>query len=152
MAEQTDTRFNIHRLYLKSSDFKIENPPTVFKSKGKLEYKIEMKIDPKKLDEENLHDVSLDLKIVGKIEETDIFTVSVSQAGVFELKGFTPEQMKQLEMAYCPNVLYPYARQAVTGLMTQAGFAPINLVPINFDALYQQQKKQAAEKETVTQN
>ena len=93
--------------------------------------------------EENLHEVVLTLTVTVKLKENTAFLVEIKQAGIFTLKGFSDEESRPMLGAYCPNLLYPYARQAITNVVAQAGFPQLFLSHINFDALYQQHQQEA---------
>ena len=75
-----------------------------------------------------------------KIEESTAFLVEVTQAGIFGIRGIPDENLEMILAITCPNILFPYAREAVSDMVTRAGFMPILLNPINFEALYAQQK------------
>ena len=139
MKEQ---KFTIQRLYLKGSNFEIKDSPSIFKEPAKFQNQMEMKINSNKLEEESLYEVTLDITINAKAGEKEIYKTNVQQAGVFEIIGFEKEQLQSLLNPYCPNVLFPYARQELSERSVKGSFPPIMLPPVNFDALYQQGKQQ----------
>ena len=69
-----------------------------------------------------------------------MFLIEAKQAGIFQLRHFPQAEMEPVLGVVCPNILYPYLREVISAVSTRAGFAPVLLNPINFDALYQQQK------------
>ncbi len=81
---------------------------------------------------------------MNSLEEPKIIQAlyEASQAGVFTIKGIPQDQMQPLLAVHCPSVLFPYARETVADAIGRAGFPPVHLAPINFDALYQQQLAQ----------
>ena len=95
-----------------------------------------------KLDE-GIFDVSIKVTVTAKVGEKTAFLVEVAQAGIFVVRNMPEENMEPVLAVACPNILFPYAREAVSDMVTRAGFAPVLLNPINFEALYMQQKQQA---------
>ena len=82
--------------------------------------------------------------VTAKIGDKTAFLVEATQAGIFGIRNVPDDNMEMILAITCPNILFPYAREAVSDLVTRAGFAPVLLNPINFEALYMQQKEQAA--------
>ena len=148
-----DQKLNIQRIYLKGSSFETIGTPQLFRSKLDPKSNIEFKINPTALEQENHHEVVLEVTVTTNSSEEDkqAFIANVKQAGVFKIEGFEGEQLKQILHTYCANVLYPYARQILSELTLQGTFPPITLAPINFDVIYkQQQEAQQKEEEPVT--
>ena len=146
-AQQDGTagpQFNIQRLYLKDVSLEVANSPQVFLEKWEPELNLDVNTASSKL-EDNIHEVILTLTATVKLKENTAFLVEVKQAGIFAMHGFADEEKKPMLGAFCPNLLYPYARQVITTLVAQAGFPPVYLQHINFDALYQQHEQQQAE-------
>lgn len=140
MAEQP--QFQIHKLYVKDASFRIPDPATTFASEWKPDLNVSLNINTQPLPENNTHEVAL--KITCKItsNKKDAFEVEVEQAGIFELNNITGDQLDRALKAYCPNLLYPYVREAISSLVINGGFPQLTLAPVNFDALYQEQLKQ----------
>jgi preprotein translocase subunit SecB len=142
MAEQEketkNPEFNIQRLYIKDISFETPNSPEMFKTEWKPEVNVDLHVENKLL-EEDVHEVVLKVTITTKLDKKTAFLAEVSQAGIFTLKNFADEQFKAMLGSFCPNILFPYAREAVSDLTNRGGFPPLYLAPINFDALYQQQ-------------
>jgi preprotein translocase subunit SecB len=86
----------------------------------------------------NQQEVTLTLTVEAKDKDSTLFLVEVAQAGVFLLQGFTPDERAMLLGSYCPNALYPFAREAIADIVGKGGFPQILLPPLNFDAMYQQ--------------
>ena len=143
MAEN-NTEFNIQRLYVKDISFEAPNAPEIFQTDWEPDVKLDMDIDGKKLTDD-LHEVVVKLTVTTKLADKTAFLVEIKQAGIFLIKNFTEEQLKSMYGSFCPNILFPYAREVISELTTRGGFPPLYLAPINFDALYQQ--KVAAEEE-----
>lgn len=136
--------FAIQRVYVKDSSFEAPNTPSVFLKEWKPEVKVELQTDAKKV-EADLHEVTVMLTITAELGDETAFVVEVVQAGLFTMKHIPEEQVGPMLGSFCPNILFPYARQVVSELVTQGGFPQLFLAPLNFDQLYQQ--KLAKEKE-----
>jgi preprotein translocase subunit SecB len=93
---------------------------------------------------QDLHEVVLTITLEAKIADKVAYLVEVKQAGLFVIRGYSLDETRQIVGAFCPNVLFPYARQAVSDLILRGGFPPFLLPPVNFDALFQQSLQQAA--------
>ncbi len=134
--------FAIVRIYLKDVSLETPNSPGVFTQEFKPEIKLQLNTAIKRI-EEDLHEVILNITVTAKHGEKTGFLVEVQQAGLFSLKGFDDAQKGTMLGAYCPNILFPYAREEISGLVTKGGFPPLLLAPINFDLMY---AEKAAEK------
>ena len=104
---------------------------------------VETYSDEKKELEQSLYEVALTITITVKSIEAIAYLVEVSQAGIFTLSGFTEEEMGPMLGSFCPNILFPYAREAVSDLVAKGGFPQLLLAPVNFDAMYAQQLQHA---------
>lgn len=144
-AEQ---EFGIQRLYTRDVSFETPNSPKIFLEQWEPEMNLDLATNVETL-EDHVYDVQLTVTVTVKIKETVAFLAEVKQCGIFAIKGFDEDHLKQMLGSYCPNVLYPYAREVVTHLVMQGGFPQVYLTPVNFDALYQQQQQQEAGSETT---
>ena len=95
--------------------------------------------------EEGVFEVAIKVTVTSKIEDKTVFLVEVTQAGIFQIRNVPEENIEMIVGITCPNILFPYAREAVSDLVVRAGFQPVLLNPINFEALFAQQKQQQAE-------
>lgn len=95
--------------------------------------------------EDGVFEVALKVTVTSKIEDKTVFLVEVTQAGIFQIRNVPEENLDMIIGITCPNILFPYVREAVSDLVVRAGFLPVLLNPINFEALYAQQKQQQAE-------
>jgi preprotein translocase subunit SecB len=137
-AEQ---EFAIHKIYVKDVSFESPNAPKIFTQDWNPETNVQINTQAQVL-EEGLFDVELTLTVTAKVGENTAFLVEIKQAGIFQAKGFPEAQMGHLLGSYCPNLLFPYARAAISGLVSGGGFPDLALAPINFDALYAQHVEQ----------
>ena len=97
------------------------------------------------IDEEGNFEVVLSLTITAKAGEETAFLVEVQQAGIFLVKGIDGEERRRLLGSAAPNILFPYARETIDGLCVKGGFPALMIAPVNFDAVYQQARAQAAQ-------
>lgn len=143
----TASTFDIRKIYLKDASVESPNSPDIFlSSNGQPEINIDASIKAGKLEQEDYYEVSLGITVTSKVAEQTAFLVEVHQAGVFHIVGIPAEDMPlALEIA-CPNVLLPFAREAISDLVAKAGFPQLLLSPINFESLYQQKLQQLQQK------
>jgi preprotein translocase subunit SecB len=139
-------QFAIQRIYTKDVSFEVPFGPSLFGQAWKPAVHQEIATRAA-LVENEVHEVVLMITITGKIDEKPAFVVEVQQAGLFVFKGFEDGQIHHLVGAHCPNILFPYAREAIDNLMVRGGLPPLMLPPINFDAVYQQALAQQAAQE-----
>ena len=146
--EAQEPQFIIQRVYVKDVSFEAPNSPAVFTEEWKPDTDLDLNTAVNVLQGDN-YEVELSLTITVKSQEKVAFLVEVKQAGVFLIQGYPQEQMNHLLAAYCPNTLFPYAREVIAGLVSKGSFPEMHLSPINFDSLYakrlQEQAAAAAE-------
>jgi preprotein translocase subunit SecB len=137
---------DIRKIYLKDSSLESPNSPDIFlKDPAQPEVNIEATIRANTLEQDGFFEVVLGITVTSKIGDETAFLVEVHQAGIFHIVGLPKEDLPlALEIA-CPNMLLPFAREAISDLVGKAGFPQLLLSPINFEALYQQ--KQLAQKQ-----
>jgi preprotein translocase subunit SecB len=122
----------------------IPNAPQIFTDRSQPQVGIELSNFAQQL-EENVFEVAIKVTVTSKIEDKTVFLVEVTQAGIFQIRGVPEENLEMIVGITCPNILFPYARESVSDLVVRAGFQPVLLNPINFEALFAQQKQQQAE-------
>jgi preprotein translocase subunit SecB len=148
--EKPAQKLEIQRVYLKDVSLETPNSPQIF-SERQWQPEINLQINSTSaIVSDELREVVLKLTVTAKLGDKTAYLVEVQQAGVFMLFGFPDEQLGPVLGAFCPNILFPFAREAIASLVSKGGFPPLLLNPVNFDALYlqhaQAQKQQAAEK------
>ncbi|MDF1760210.1 MAG: protein-export chaperone SecB [Coxiellaceae bacterium] len=148
-ADDNGQEFGIQRIYVKDVSYESPNAPKIFLEQWQPELSLDLATKVDTL-EDNIYDVTLTVTATVKVGEQTAFLSEVKYAGIFMVKGFADEELKQMLGSYCPNVLYPYVRETITGLVANGGFPQLYLTPVNFDALYmqQQQEEQAAATKT----
>ncbi len=142
-ASSSGPEFAIQRIYVKDLSIEVPDSPAVFLKKWEPQLHLDLGTTTNKVDDD-LHEVILTVTVTVKLAEETAFLVEVKQAGIFSVKGFPEDQLKPMLGSYCPNILYPYAREAVTDGAVRAGFPQLYLTPVNFDALYQQHLEEEA--------
>ncbi|MFK7865572.1 MAG: protein-export chaperone SecB [Pseudohongiellaceae bacterium] len=140
-------QFALQRIFLKDSSFESPRSPLVFQAQWSPKINFDIKTKSSKI-QEGVFEVVLILTAEAQIEEQAAFLVEVHQAGIFTAKDFDNQQLEQLLATVCPNILFPYAREAVDSLVIKGSFPALMLAPINFDALYAQQKQAEAQQAT----
>ena len=137
-SEDNNSQFMIQRIYIKSSSFETQNTPAIFQQAWEPELSLDLNTTHTTLDK-GVFEVVLTVTVTVKNKHSTAFLVEVQQAGIFSINGPEPEQMNHLLGSFCPNILFPYAREAITSEVARASFPQLVLAPINFDALYFQQ-------------
>jgi len=146
MSEQqaSTQEFTIQRIYTK--DLSLESPATPYIFRDDWQPAVNMELGcQNELLNEGIYHVVLSVTVTVKKDDKVVFLLEVKKAGVFSLKGFTDEQREHMLGSYCPSILFPYARELVSELAIRAGFPPLYLSPINFDAFYAEHKRKQAE-------
>ena len=141
---KVEPEFGIQRLYVKDLSFEAPNSPEVFLQEWQPELDMDLATKTTPLGDDN-HEVVLSITVTVKLKETTVFLAEVHQAGIFTIKNFPDDQLKPMLGSFCPNILYPYVREAVTDVVVRGGFPQLYLTPVNFDALYEQHEQQSGE-------
>jgi len=139
--------FLIQKIFISDASFETPSAPEVFKSEWKPEINVELDSNHKELPDDQ-HAVDLMVTITAKNKDKIAFIAEVKQSGIFTLKGADKAQLGHIIGAFCPDTLFPYAREALSGMVSRGGFPPVTLNPINFNAIYEQKlANEAAEKD-----
>jgi len=146
-----DKQLAIQKIYVKDFSFESPHTPQVF-TKTDWAPKTDLNLRSSHTAvADNNHEVILTIAVEAKEEDQTLFLVELQQAGLFHIAGYDDEEMKALVGSFCPNILFPYARETIAGIISKGGFPEFVLQPINFDALYAQGIAQAqARAETET--
>lgn len=140
--------FALQRFYLKDASFEAPNAPDVFKQSYAPQVNFNLNNRSRKLDDENLYEVGLRLTAEVKQDDKTLFLVEIEQAGIFEIRNLSGERLEQVLNITCPNLLFPYAKEAIESLVVKASFPPLMLNPVNFDVVYNQAKQQRAQEQS----
>ncbi|EKE01480.1 MAG: hypothetical protein ACD_21C00122G0011 [uncultured bacterium] len=140
---QTESQheFGIQRIYIKDLSYEAPNTPEAFQTEWEPQVDFNLHSNSKKITD-HVYEVVLQITATVKLKDKTAFLVEVKQAGIFTLKGFSEESLGQMLGSYCPNILFPYARELVSATIGRGSFPPLYLAPINFDLMYQEQLKQ----------
>ncbi len=141
----------LQKVYMKDASFEAPNAPGIFQQMGQNpeqqpQVQLDMGHKASKLDEQT-REVVLTLTLTCTIGDQTAYLAEVQQAGIFSMAGFSAEDEDTLIGSYCPNVLFPFARHILSAMIQDGGFPPFLLQPINFEALYAEQKRRVAEGE-----
>ncbi|AUR51231.1 protein-export chaperone SecB [Aquella oligotrophica] len=142
MSEQNNQPiFSLDKLYVKDVSLEVPNAPQIFLNREQPNIELNISFNTEKV-EEGVYQTVLHAVVNAKIGEQQMFLIELDQAGIFQLKNIPADQMELIQNIECPNMIFPYLREAVTDLTTRAGFIPVILAPINFAYLYQQKQAQ----------
>lgn len=147
--QQSSGQLAIQKIYVKDLSFEAPNTPDVFTEKLNPAVDIHFANETKDLGKDQ-HEVVLSVTVTVKQDERNIYLVEIHQAGIFTISGFPVEHLPAILATACPNILFPYAREAVSDVVTKGGFPQMLLSPVNFDMLYAQelQRRQNEESES----
>lgn len=148
-AAQANTQpvFNMDKFYVKDISLEIPNAPHIFLERENPQIEVQLHSAAGTIDE-GVHEVTVTATVTAKIGDKVMFLIEATQAGIFTLRNLPEAEMEPVLAVMCPNILFPYLREVVSDISVRAGFAPVMLNPINFEALYQQQLQQRAEATT----
>ena len=145
-TEQQEQQFIIQRIYVKDVSFEAPNSPGMFTQEWNPDTNLDLNTHVNPLSSDN-YEVELAITITVKSSDKTAFLVEVTQAGVFFITGYAQEQINHLLAAYCPNILFPYAREVIASLVSKGSFPELHLTTINFDALYARRLQEEQAKE-----
>jgi len=143
--QQTPT-FGIEKIYVKDLSLEIPHAPEVFLSSEPPQVDVQLHNEGTTISEGMYH-VVLTITVTAKAGEKTVFLAEVAQAGVFQIRNLPQPDVEPFLATACPNILYPYARETVSNIVNRAGFPPVYLAPVNFEAIYLQRLKQAQEQQ-----
>lgn len=141
-----NAQVQLMKIYVKDASMQIPLGVKAFRLEWSPELNVEVNTQSKPLAEKDLHEVALKIKCIVKCKNDIAFTTEVDQAGLFMISGLDEPALRHALGAFCPNILYPFLREAIGDMVLRAGFPQLNLAPINFDVLYQQQMAQQQSK------
>ena len=137
-------QLSLQKVYIKDASFEVPGAPHIFQDANQPQIQLNLSQQVGSLGE-NVYEVVLTVTVTCKLAEKTAYLAEVQQAGVFGMSGFDNQNRDMILATYCPNVLFPYARQMVSDLIQNGGFPPFLMQPINFDALYAEQARRRAE-------
>ncbi|MEL0027191.1 MAG: protein-export chaperone SecB [Perlucidibaca sp.] len=141
MSDAAQPQFALQRIYLKDASFEVPGAPQVFLQTWSPEVGIDLNTSASRLEDGNHYEVTLSLTVTAKNEGQTAFLVEVKQAGIFQATGFSEADLGPLLGAYCPNLLFPFAREAIADIVGKGSFPQLLLQPINFDAVFAESQR-----------
>jgi preprotein translocase subunit SecB len=144
MADDTNTTpmFQIQRIYLKDLSLEQPNSPQILLEQGQPAVEINLTLGAEPI-ADGMYEVTVMATVTTKVNDKTLFLVEAKQGGIFEIRNIPEEQLKQILGIACPNIVYPYLRAIVSDVCTRAGFPPVVLSEVNFQAMYEAQQAQA---------
>ncbi len=132
-------QFQIQRMYLKDLSLEQPNSPQVLLEQGQPQVEINLTLGAETISEA-MYEVTVMATVTTKINDKTLFLVEAKQGGIFEIRNIPDEQLRQILGIACPNIVYPYLRAIVSDVCTRAGFPPVVLSEVNFQAMYEAQQ------------
>jgi preprotein translocase subunit SecB len=144
MADDTNTAplFQIQRLYLKDLSLEQPNSPQILLEQGQPQVEINLTLGAEPIGEA-MYEVTVMATVTTKVNDKTLFLVEAKQGGIFEIRNIPEEQLRQILGIACPGIVYPSLRAIVSDICTRAGFPPVVLSEVNFQAMYEAQQQQA---------
>ncbi|MDR2688897.1 MAG: protein-export chaperone SecB [Azoarcus sp.] len=137
--------FSIEKIYVRDLSIEVPNAPKIFLVNENPQINVQLRTEGTSIDD-GLHEVKLTITVKATVsEDRTLFLVETTQAGIFQIRNVPENELELVTLIGCPNILFPYARETISDAITRAGFPPILLAPVNFEAIYQarQQQQQA---------
>jgi preprotein translocase subunit SecB len=142
--------FNIQRMYLKDLSLEQPNAPQSLIEQGQPAVDINLTLAAVPV-QDGIYEVSVTATVTAKINDKTLFLVEAKQAGIFEIRNIPDDQLEGILGIVCPQMVYPYLRAVVSDICTRAGFPPVLLTEVNFQAMFEAQQQARAEQATATQ-
>lgn len=135
----------MQKIYVKDLSFESPKAPNVFTTNIQPQTQLNIRSNSQEIAPDT-HEVTLTLTVEAKDRDSTLFLVEIAQSGVFTIQGYSAEERAVLTGSFCPNTLYPFAREAIADVVSRGGFPQLLLQPINFDALYAQAARERAQR------
>ncbi len=140
MNAQSQPTFHIEKIYLKDLSLEIPNAPDIFLERDTPQIDLQLNTKNQEIND-GLFEVQLMVTVTAKINDKVMFLVETQQAGIFKIGNVPDKEMAPVLGIGCPNILFPYLRETVSDVVTRAGFPPVILNPVNFEAIYNKNQK-----------
>jgi preprotein translocase subunit SecB len=137
VSEEQQPAFSIEKIYVKDLSLEVPGAPQVFLQADQPQVEVQLGQSSQPV-QEGVYEVAIKVVVTAKAGDKTLFLVEAEQAAIFQIRNIPEAEMGPVLGIVCPNILFPYARETVSDLVTRAGFPPVLLAPINFEALYQQ--------------
>jgi len=139
MSEMQQPVFNIEKLYIKDLSVEVPNAPSVFMEREAPQIDVNMSTESRALGND-VYNTSITVTITAKIADKTMFLIECTQGGIFRIQNVPQDQLPMVLGIGCPNIVFPYLRESVSDVVIRAGFPPLLLNPVNFEALFAQQQ------------
>ena len=146
MSETAQPVFSIEKVYVKDLSLELPNAPQIFLEREQPAVEVGLQSEANGLGD-GIFEVVLTVTVTARLGEKTVFLVEAAQAGIFQVRNVPEEELEPVLAIACPNILFPYARETVSDIINRAGFQPILLAPVNFEALYRQRLEQQAQQQ-----
>jgi len=140
----SEPTFQIEKIYVKDLSLELPNAPQVFMQSDQPQLEVQIANEATRI-AEGIFEVTVGVTVTARAGERTVFLVEAVQAGLFQIAGVPEEEMGPLLGIGCPTILYPYARETVSDMVTRAGFPPVLLAPVSFEAIYAQRKQESGD-------
>jgi preprotein translocase subunit SecB len=150
MDQNQQPVFKIEKLYVKDLSLEVPNAPAIFLDQTDPAVNIELSTQAAIVGED-FFEVTLKVTVTSKIAEGDkiVFLVEAAQSGIFQIRNVQESELEPILMIGCANILFPYAREAVSDAITRAGFQPVLLAPVNFEGMYEARQQELAQQPKI---
>jgi len=138
-AQNNAPVFSIEKVYVKDLSLEIPNAPQVFLEREAPQVDIQLHHNSSNV-EDGVYQTTLTVTVTAKVKDKTLFLVEAAQAGIFVVRNLPAQDLEAVLGIACPNILFPYVREVISDVVTRAGFPPVVLAPVNFEAIYQQQR------------
>ena len=142
-GKETQPSFQIEKLYVKDLSLEVPNAPQVFVQPEQPQLEVRVSNEATQF-ADALFEVTVTVTVTARAGEKTLFLAEVAQAGIFQVRGIAPQDHEPLLAIGCPTILFPYAREAISDLVTRAGFPPVVLAPVSFEQIYMERQREAA--------
>ncbi len=143
-TDQQQGQFAIQRVYVKDLSFEVPNAPKVFQSNWQPQINVQLSTEATAL-EGSFYEVVLGVTVTANLDDNIAFIAEIKQAGIFLLDKIPEDHLAQLLGAYCPNILFPFAREAIADVVARGSFPQLLLAPVNFDLVFAERQRQLAD-------
>ena len=140
----SEPTFQIEKIYVKDLSLELPNAPQVFMQSDQPQLEVQIANEATRI-AEGIFEVTVGVTVTARAGERTVFLVEAVQAGLFQIAGVPEEEMGPLLGIGCPTILYPYARETVSDMVTRAGFPPVLLAPVSFEAIYAQRVQESGD-------
>lgn len=134
--------FSIEKIYVKDVSLEVPGAPRAFLASEQPQLEVQLGQESQQV-EEGLYEMTLTVTVTAKAADRTVFLIEAAQAGLFQIRNIPQADLEPILATLCPSVIFPYARETISDLVVRAGFPPVLLAPMNFDAMYQQRLAEA---------